>query len=78
MDADITLVDIHQERVVRHEELLSYSDYSIYDGWTFKGWPVETVLRGKTVMKDGRLLGTPGDGRYIHRQNDGSSRLVAA
>lgn len=72
MDADITLVDLQRERVVRHEDLLSYSDYSIYDNWTFKGWPVETILRGKTIMKDGNLSGTPGDGHYLHRSNDGS------
>jgi dihydropyrimidinase len=72
MDADITLVNLNLERVVRHEDLLSYSDYSIYDGWTFKGWAVETILRGKTVMQDGKLTGTPGDGEYLFRRNDGS------
>ena len=74
MDADLTMVDIDLERTVRHEDLLSYSDYSIYDGWTFQGWPVETVLRGKTIMKDGKLVGSPGDGRYLFRRNDGTSR----
>jgi dihydropyrimidinase len=72
MDADLTLVDLNLERTVRHEDLLSYSDYSIYDGWTFQGWAVETILRGKTIMKDGRLTGTPGDGRYLFRRNDGT------
>ncbi len=72
MDADFTVVDLNLERTVRHEELLSYSDYSIYDGWSFKGWPVETILRGKTIMKDGQLKGEPGDGRYLFRKNDGS------
>ncbi|MBO9514513.1 MAG: amidohydrolase family protein [Variovorax sp.] len=78
MDADITLVDLNLERQVRHEELLSYSDYSIYDGWTFKGWAVETILRGKTVMQGGKLTGSPGDGRYLFRHNDGSVELQAA
>lgn len=68
-DADITLVDLNLERTVRHEELLSYSDYSIYDGWTFKGWAVETILRGTTIMKDGKLTGAPGYGRYLSRSN---------
>ena len=72
MDADLTLVDLEQVRRVRHEDLLSYSDYSIYDGWDFKGWPVETILRGKTIMKDGKLTGTPGDGHYLFRLNDGT------
>jgi dihydropyrimidinase len=78
MDADLTLVDLNLERTVRHEDLLSYSDYSIYDGWTFKGWPVETILRGKTVMQDGMLTGQPGDGRYLFRRNDGSVELQHA
>jgi dihydropyrimidinase len=78
MDADLTLVDLNLERTVRHEDLLSYSDYSIYDGWTFKGWPVETILRGKTVMQDGKLTGQPGDGRYLFRRNDGSVELQHA
>ena len=72
MDADLTLVDLEHTRTVRHEELLSYSDYSIYDGWTFKGWAVETILRGKTIMRDGRLTGEPGDGQYLFRNNDGT------
>jgi dihydropyrimidinase len=67
LDADITLVDLGLERTVRHQDLLSYSDYSLYDGWTFKGWPVETIVRGATVMKDGKLVGEPGWGRYLRR-----------
>lgn len=66
-DADITLVDINQERVVQAEELGSYSDYSLYDGWNLKGWPVRTIVRGQTVMQDGKIVGTPGYGKYLNR-----------
>lgn len=76
-DADITLVDLNLERTVRHEELLSYSDYSIYDGWTFKGWATETIVRGTTVMKDGQLVGAPGHGRYIFRSPGGAPSRFA-
>ncbi|VTU45753.1 dihydroorotase [Variovorax sp. PBL-E5] len=72
-DADITLVDLNLERVVRHEDLLSYSDYSIYDGWTFKGWATETIVRGETVMQDGKLVGAPGHGQYIFRTRAGAA-----
>ena len=72
LDADLTLVDLTLEKTVNHVDLLSYSDYSIYDGWTFKGWAVETILRGKTIMKDGQLTGKPGDGQYLFRTNAGS------
>lgn len=66
-DADVTLVNLNQDRVVRHEELGSYSDYSLYDGWTLKGWPVRTILRGETIMENGQITGAGGYGRYLPR-----------
>jgi len=66
-DADLTLVDLARERVVNAAELGSYSDYSLYDGWKLKGWPVRTIVRGVTVMDDGVIVGPPGHGRYLRR-----------
>jgi dihydropyrimidinase len=66
-DADLTLVDLERVRTVRAAELGSYSDYSLYDGWALKGWPVRTIVRGATVMDDGRIVGAPGYGRYLRR-----------
>ena len=67
-DADLTLVDLGRERVVSARELGSYSDYSLYEGWTLKGWPVKTIVRGVTVMDDGRIVGPGGHGKYLRRQ----------
>jgi len=67
-DADFTVIDLNRERVVRWEELGSYSDYSLYDGWSFKGWPVRTIVRGLTVMQDGQITGPAGHGQYIWRR----------
>jgi dihydropyrimidinase len=66
-DADLTVVDLARERVVDAAELGSYSDYSLYDGWKLKGWPVRTIVRGVTVMADGKIVGPPGHGKYLHR-----------
>lgn len=66
-DADLSLVDLHHEHVVDPDELGSYSDYSPYEGWTLKGWPVRTIVRGVTVMHDHRITGAAGHGRYIAR-----------
>ena len=49
-------------------ELGSYSDYSLYDGWKFRGWPIATIVRGETVMQDGRIVGRGGWGRYLQRR----------
>ena len=68
MDADLTLVDLEKEREVVPAELGSYSDYSIYEGWNLKGWPVRTIVRGVTVMQDGRMVdAAAGHGCYLHR-----------
>jgi dihydropyrimidinase len=66
-DADITLVDLEAERTVRAQDLLSFADYSLYEGWNVKGWPMHTMVRGQWVMKDGKIVGEPGIGRYIPR-----------
>jgi dihydropyrimidinase len=70
-DGDLTIVDLNLEREVIAAELGSYSDYSLYDGWKFRGWPVATIVRGETVMQDGRIVGRGGWGRYLHRRLPG-------
>jgi dihydropyrimidinase len=67
-DADLTLVDLEKERVVNAAELGSYSDYSLYDGWKFKGWPMRTIVRGVTVMDNWKITGPGGHGKYIWRR----------
>jgi dihydropyrimidinase len=67
-DADIVLVDLEKEQKVTPELLQSYSDYTIYDGMTLKGWPVLTMVRGQIVMEDGQVIGKPGYGEYIARK----------
>lgn len=67
-DADLTLVDLNRVREVKWQELESYADYSLYDGWKLKGWPVRTIVRGVTVMQDGEVVGPQGHGRYLRRR----------
>jgi dihydropyrimidinase len=67
-DGDLTIVDLNLERTVVPSELGSYSDYSLYEGWKFRGWPVETIVRGETVMRGGKIIGKPGWGQYLRRR----------
>lgn len=66
-DADLAMVDLNRTRTVNAAELGSYSDYSLYDGWSLKGWPVRTLVRGATVMENGRITGAAGHGQYLTR-----------
>ena len=66
-DADLALVDLDRERSVDAADCDSRSDFSIWDGWTLRGWPVATIVRGVTVMRDGRVAASPGHGRWVER-----------
>jgi dihydropyrimidinase len=67
-DADLTIVDLDLEQRVTPELLQSYSDYTIYDGYNIKGWPVLTMVRGQVVMHDGQISSTTlGHGQFVAR-----------
>ena len=65
-DADLVVVDLDAERVVRAEELQGMSDFSPFEGKSLRGWPVATIKGGKIVARDGKIVGPP-TGRYIPR-----------
>ena len=52
---------------ITHSLLQDGCDYTPYEGMRIIGWPAATILRGKTIMRDGRLLGDPGYGEEITR-----------
>jgi len=67
-DADLTIVDLDLEKTVTPELLQSYSDYTIYDGWKLRGWPVMTIVRGSIIMEDGQVANEAlGHGEFIAR-----------
>ncbi len=62
-DADLVLYDLEADSEVREEDLLGIIGWSPYAGLKTKGIPVRTILRGKTVFADGKVLGEAGDGK---------------
>jgi dihydropyrimidinase len=64
-DADLVLVDLGAARPVAPGRLGSAADFSPWEGWTLRGWPVLTLLRGRVVMEGGRAVGGPGGGCYL-------------
>jgi dihydroorotase len=63
-DADLTIVDLQAQRTIRHEDMASRSGWTPFDGFEAKGWPVATIIRGRTVMRDGEITG-PARGRPV-------------
>ncbi len=54
-DADFTIVDFNKNMVIREEALHSKSKVTAFDGFEIQGKPAATIVRGFTVMKDGKV-----------------------
>lgn len=52
-DADLVLVDMNREREVLNQDQITKSGWTPWHGVTLKGWPVRTIVGGKTVYNDG-------------------------
>jgi dihydropyrimidinase len=66
-DADIVLLDPESEWTVTADALHSKAGYTCYEGWRVKGRVVLSLLRGRPLLKDGKLCQSPGYGRFVPR-----------
>ena len=66
-DADIAVWDPKRKVTIRHDLIHDGSDYTPYEGLEVTGWPVLTMVRGRVVVDDGRLVGAKGYGSYLAR-----------
>ena len=65
-DADVCILDPTFDRPLTLDDL-HLEDYSIWEGWHVRAWPRTVILRGKVVIDDRRLTGSPSDGRLLKR-----------
>ena len=73
-DADIVIFDPRREVTVSPSLLHERCDYTPYEGYRLTGYPVLTLLRGRTVARDGRIVARDdrcvaeaGGGRFLRR-----------
>ena len=52
---------------IRQEIMHHGADYTPFEGMAVTGWPVMTMLRGKVVAEEGRIVGAREDGRFLKR-----------
>jgi dihydroorotase len=63
-DADFTIVDLNARRTIRSEDMATRSGWTPFDGFEAVGWPMATIIRGRTIMRDGEVT-SPGEGRPL-------------
>ena len=54
-DADFTIVDLKKKQKIENSWIASKCAWTPFDGMETTGWPVATIIRGKTVMRDHAL-----------------------
>ncbi len=63
-DADFTIVDMKRRETITNAQAGSKAGWTPYDGKSVQGWPVMTVVRGRTVMRDGEII-APSTGEAV-------------
>ncbi len=69
-DADIVIWDPSVAKTIRLEDLHHDGDYSIWEGRAVRGWPMTTIVRGRVVVDQGRLVGDTALGEWLPRRID--------
>lgn len=55
-DADLTLIDRNLTKEITNKWIASKCGYTPFDGMKVTGWPVQTILKGTTVMQDDQVI----------------------
>jgi dihydroorotase-like cyclic amidohydrolase len=63
--ADVVLIDPEATIFPQDGQMKSKPGWTPYDGWTFKGGPVMTMLRGTVIAEQGDVTVDNGFGRYV-------------
>jgi dihydropyrimidinase len=66
-DADMIVFDPKAEMTLSKAIALSRSDYTPYEGMKVRGATWLVLQRGKTIAREGKVMGRPGGGEFVPR-----------
>ena len=67
-DADMIFVDMRRKVILDNTRILSKCGWTPYHGREVTGDVVLTMVRGRVVMQEGKVIGEPGWGRFVTRK----------
>ena len=65
----LVILDMDKEETLSNETVISKCGWTPYVGMTVKGVPKTVMVRGQVVFEGGKVVGKPGFGRFVPRQN---------
>jgi len=66
-DADLVLFDPEKLQTITKSILHENVDYTPYEGFELKGYPIMTIAAGKIIAEAGSFVGKVGAGKFIKR-----------
>ena len=68
LDADLAIIDLDASCTYNRKDVRSSAGFSIYEGRTFRGKVLHTVVRSRFVVRDGETIDAAiGSGRFVRR-----------
>lgn len=67
-DADILIMDANRARMISVDALHSVCDFTPFEGYQARGWPVTVISRGRIVVNNDECLADPGTGQLVSRK----------
>jgi dihydroorotase-like cyclic amidohydrolase len=64
-DADFTLVDMGKKAVLTGKDMYSRTGFTSWEGMEVCGMPVYTIVRGRVIMENGKIVAKPGCGQFV-------------
>ena len=58
-DADLTIVDLNKEIIIKNENIASKSGWSPFNRMKLKGSPFATIINGSVKMIEGKIFEKP-------------------
>ena len=63
-DADLTIIDMNKKQTIKNEMMASKCGWTPFHDMTIKGFPIATIVNGKIIMFNGKVL-TEGFGKPL-------------
>ncbi|CDX51683.1 Amidohydrolase [Mesorhizobium plurifarium] len=67
-DADLLILDPRRSSIIANADQVSRAGYTPFDGWTVKARLTSVFLRGREIVRDGRLVGRA-QGKIVTRES---------
>lgn len=74
--ADLAAVDLSMKDTIRTQDMHTKCGWTSYDGRVVQGVPIHTLVRGRFVMRDRKVIGRAGDGKLATHTAKPAAHLV--